>query len=128
MRISIGTEIPRVGIDPNPRRCGLLHDLNSGFSGDGEPPIIFDSQDLITPSNVWEKMADFANQIGLNVETFRACMANPDTTQEIEKTTAEGQNLTVTGTPTIFVNGRRIVGPDEALLKQFIDFESSRTR
>jgi protein-disulfide isomerase len=90
--------------------------------------IIFDSQDLITPSNVWEKMADFATQIGLNVETFRACMANPDTTHEIEKTTAEGQDLNVTGTPTIFVNGRRIIGPDEALLKQFIDFESTRAR
>jgi protein-disulfide isomerase len=90
--------------------------------------IIFDSQDLITPSNVWEKMAEFATQIGLNVETFHACMANPDTTHEIEKTTAEGQDLNVTGTPTIFVNARRIVGPDEALLKQFIDFESTRTR
>jgi protein-disulfide isomerase len=90
--------------------------------------IIFDSQDLITPSNVWEKMADFANQIGLNVEIFRACMANPDTTHEIEKTTAEGQDLNVTGTPTIFVNARRIVGPDEALLKQFIAFESTRSR
>jgi protein-disulfide isomerase len=90
--------------------------------------IIFDSQDLITPSNVWEKMASFATQIGLNVETFRACMANPDTTHEIEKTTAEGQDLNVTGTPTIFVNGRRIIGPDEALLNQFIDFEFTRTR
>jgi protein-disulfide isomerase len=73
-------------------------------------------------------MADFANQIGLNVEIFRACMANPDTTHEIEKTTAEGQDLNVTGTPTIFVNARRIVGPDEALLKQFIAFESTRSR
>jgi protein-disulfide isomerase len=90
--------------------------------------IIFDSQDLITPSNVWEKMADFANQIGLNVETFRACMANPDTTHEIEKTTAEAQDLNVTGTPTIFVNGRRIVGPDEPLLKQFTDYESTHKR
>jgi len=88
--------------------------------------IIFDAQDLITPSNVWDKMSDFANQISLNAETFRACMANPDTAQEVEKTTTEGHELTITGTPTIFVNGRRIVGPDESILKQFIDFESSR--
>jgi len=85
--------------------------------------IIFDAQDVITPSNVWEKMTDFANQLGLNVETFRACMANPDTAHEIEQTTAEGHELNVTGTPTIFVNGRRIVGPDEPLLKQFIGFD-----
>jgi protein-disulfide isomerase len=86
--------------------------------------IIFDAQDLITPSNVWEKMQDFANQIGLNLETFKACMANPDTAQEVEKTTTEGHELNITATPTIFVNGRRIVGPDESILKQFIGFES----
>jgi len=103
-------------VQQNPASFWKIHD------------IIFDSQDLITPSNVWEKMADFATQIGLNMETFRACMANPDTTHEIEKTTAEGQDLNVTGTPTIFVNARRIVGPDEALLKQSIDFESTRVR
>ena len=84
--------------------------------------IIFDAQDLITSSNVWEKMSDFANQIGLNVETFRACMSNPETAQEVDKTTEEAHELNVTATPTIFVNGRRIVGPDEALLNQFIQF------
>jgi protein-disulfide isomerase len=85
--------------------------------------IIFDQQDVITPSNVWEKMTDFANQLGLNMESFRACMASPDTAREIDKTTAEGHELNVTGTPSIFINGRRIVGADEPLLRQFIDFE-----
>ena len=90
--------------------------------------IIFDAQDLITPSNVWEKMQDFGNQIGLNAETFKACMANPETAQAVEKTTTEGHELNITATPTIFVNGRRIVGPDEPNLKQFIDFESPSHR
>jgi protein-disulfide isomerase len=85
---------------------------------------IFDAQDLITPSNVWEKMQDFANQIGLNAETFKACMANPDTTHAIENSTAEGHEVNVTATPTIFVNGRAVVGPDERLLKQSIEYES----
>ena len=104
----------RCAIQQSPASFWKIHD------------IIFDAQDLITPSNVWDKMSDFANQIGLNAETFRACMANPDTAQEVEKTTTEGHELNITGTPTIFVNGRRIVGPDESILKQFIDFESSR--
>ena len=85
---------------------------------------IFDAQDLITPSNVWEKMQDFANQIGLNAETFKACMANPDTTHAIDNTSAEGREVNVTATPTIFVNGRAVVGPDERLLKQSIEYES----
>jgi protein-disulfide isomerase len=87
--------------------------------------IIFDAQDVITPSNVWDKMTDFAGQLGLNVETFRACLANPDTPHEIEKTMTEGRELNISGTPTIFVNGRRIIGPDEALMEQYIIFESS---
>jgi protein-disulfide isomerase len=99
-------------IQQNPASFWKIHD------------IIFDAQDLITPSNVWEKMQDFANQIGLNVEAFKACMANPDTAQEVEKTATEGHELNITGTPTIFVNSRRIVGPDESILKQFIGFES----
>ena len=103
----------RCAIQQSPASFWKIHD------------IIFDAQDLITPSNVWDKMSDFANQIGLNAETFRACMANPDTAQEVEKTTTEGHELNITGTPTIFVNGRRIGGPDESILKQFIDFESS---
>jgi protein-disulfide isomerase len=102
----------RCAIQQNPASFWKIHD------------IIFDAQDLITPSNVWDKMSDFANQIGLNAEIFRACMANPDTAQEVEKTTTEGRDLNITGTPTIFVNGRRIIGPDESILKQFIDFES----
>jgi len=85
--------------------------------------IIFDAQDLITPSNVWEKMSDFASKIGLNAETFKTCMSNPDTAQEADKTTREGHDLNVTATPTVFVNGRRVVGPDEALLNQLVEFE-----
>jgi protein-disulfide isomerase len=86
--------------------------------------IIFDSQDLITASNVWEKMADFANQIGLNAEAFRSCMSNPDTAREVQRTEEEGHELNVAATPTIFVNGRRVVGPDGPLLDQSIEFES----
>jgi len=95
----------------NPASFWKLHD------------IIFDAQDLITPSNVWDKMADFAAQIGLNGETFRACLSNSETAHQVDKTTQEGHDVNVTATPTIFVNGRRVVGPDESQLKQLLDFE-----
>jgi protein-disulfide isomerase len=85
--------------------------------------IIFDAQDVITPANVWQKMSDFAAKLGLDEEKFRTCLADSSVTQAIEKTMTEGRNLNITGTPTIFVNGRRIVGPDEALLNQYISFE-----
>lgn len=83
---------------------------------------IFDDQDLISPSTVWDKMNEYATNFGLNDQAFRACMANPETTQEVEKSIAEGHALNITSTPTIFVNGRRIVGANQSLLQQYISF------
>jgi protein-disulfide isomerase len=86
---------------------------------------IFDSQDVISPSNVWDKMTEQASQLGLNMESFRACMADPATKTQIEETISEGHTINITATPTTFVNGRRVVGPDQALLQQYIEFTKS---
>ena len=86
---------------------------------------IFDAQDLITPSNVWEKMLDLANQLGLNAEAYRACMINPKTSTQVMATIEEGHALTITATPTTFVNSRRVVGPDKSMLEQYITFTQS---
>lgn len=83
---------------------------------------IFDAQDLITPSNVWDKMMDLATNLALNMDTFRACMASPEAAHQVEQTMQEGRTLKITGTPTTFVNARRIVGPDKVLLDQYIEF------
>lgn len=88
---------------------------------------IFDAQDVISPSNVWDKMNDLATQFGLNMETFRTCMANPATKKQVEQTIEEGHALNITATPTTFVNGRHIVGPDQSLLQQYIQFSSGKT-
>ena len=83
---------------------------------------IFDAQDLISPSNVWDKMLDLANQQGLNAEAYRACMINPETANQVKQTIEEGHALTITATPTTFVNGRRVVGPDKPIIEQYIAF------
>jgi protein-disulfide isomerase len=88
---------------------------------------IFDAQDVISPSNVRDKMIDLAAQQGLNIETFRACMANPEATHQVEQTMEEGRAVNITGTPTTFVNGRRLIGPDKSLLEQFTRFERPRS-
>ena len=86
---------------------------------------IFDAQDVITPPNVWEKMLDLANQLGLNAEAYRACMINPKTSTQVMATIEEGHALTITATPTTFVNSRRVVGPDKSMLEQYITFTQS---
>lgn len=83
---------------------------------------IFDDQDVISPSNVWDKMNELATQFGLNMDTFHSCIADPATKNQIEATIAEGHALNITATPTTFVNGRRVVGPDQSLLQQYIQF------
>jgi len=85
--------------------------------------IIFDAQDSITPENVSNKMLDFAKHLNLKEMEFESCVTSPDSQKTIEETQSEGRDLHITGTPTTFVNGRRIVGPDEQLLNQYFEFE-----
>lgn len=84
---------------------------------------IFESQDLISPSNAWDKLLDLASQLGINTDSLKACMVDTATTKAIQAEQRENQILQITMTPTIFVNGRRVVGPDDQLVKQFIDYE-----
>ena len=83
---------------------------------------IFDDQDGINPSNVWDKMQDLAKQIGLNPESYRACMSNPESANQVNASIKEGHALSIAATPTTFVNTRRIIGPDKSLLEQYITF------
>jgi len=85
--------------------------------------LIYDHQELISASNAWTKMTDFAGQAGLNADAFRACMASPAAGAAIEASKANGQRLEVGSTPTVFVNGRRMVGADAHLLEQYIQYE-----
>jgi protein-disulfide isomerase len=84
---------------------------------------IFDDQDVISPSSVYDKMMDLATQLNLNLDTFQTCMASAEATAQVKETMEEGRTLDITGTPTTFVNGRRVVGPDKSNLDQFIQFE-----
>jgi protein-disulfide isomerase len=89
---------------------------------------VYDDQDLISAANASSKMADIAVSAGADLNTFQACLADPKTEEIVRKSTEEGQKLEVTGTPTTFVNGRRIVGPDQALLEQYIHYDLGPNR
>jgi protein-disulfide isomerase len=85
--------------------------------------LIYDNQEIISAANAWTKMLDYAGQSGLNTDTFKSCMASPEAAAAIDASRANGQQLEVTSTPTIFVNGRRLVGADSHLLEQYINYE-----
>ena len=90
--------------------------------------MIYDNQDIISASNAWMKMAEYAGQIGLNADTFRSCMAGPEAGAAVDASRANGQKLDVNSTPTIFVNGRRMVGADAHLIEQYIQYELAKAK
>ncbi|MCB9534667.1 MAG: thioredoxin domain-containing protein [Myxococcales bacterium] len=52
-----------------------------------------------------EAYLEFAAQIGVDVEGFRACLDDPAALQRVKDDIAEGAKMGVRGTPTFFVNG-----------------------
>jgi protein-disulfide isomerase len=89
---------------------------------------IYDQQELISASNAWSKMTDFAAQAGLNPDGFKACMASREAAAAVDASRANGQQLEVNSTPTVFVNGRRLVGADAHGLEQYIQYELARQK
>jgi protein-disulfide isomerase len=84
---------------------------------------IYTNQDAVTPENVWDKLNEFAVQFGLNGDAFKACLASPEAAKAVEGNQQDGAALNVSGTPTVFVNGRPVAGGDPNALRQLIDFE-----
>jgi protein-disulfide isomerase len=89
---------------------------------------MFDHQDTINADNVWDTVLQRGVAAGYDAAAFKACMADPAMKAEVDKSAAEGVALKVANTPTVFVNGRRLVGGDRESLTQFIDYELARTR
>lgn len=85
---------------------------------------VYDNQDVISPENAYDKLTELAVQAGANADKLKACTADPKTADQVRQTIAEGKALDVTATPTTFVDGRRLVGPDQALLEQYIQYDS----
>ena len=88
--------------------------------------LIYDNQTLITPENAYDKLIELATDAGLSPVPLRACIADPETIQLVRKSIAEGTGLGINSTPTTFVNGRTVTGPNETLLRQYLSFNLSR--
>jgi protein-disulfide isomerase len=101
----------RCAYNQDPRAFWKLYDL------------IYDNQDIISPENSYAKLTDYASQVGLNPDTFKSCLASPEAAAAVDASRANALALQVSSTPTIFINGRRIVGADPHLVEQNIKYE-----
>jgi protein-disulfide isomerase len=85
---------------------------------------IFDSQDLITVDNATDKLVEIiASATGMAPDAARACIAAPESRAAIDSDLAEAKVLSLNSTPTVFVNGRELVGGDPATLQRYLDYE-----
>ncbi len=80
----------------------------------------------ITMVNIDSKVVEWAGEAGLDVDSFKNCYNTREPMPEILGDMEEGRELGVTGTPTFFINGRRVDGvlPYPAF-KEIIDAELS---
>jgi len=68
----------------------------------------YDVQGDITAGNADEKLKGIADASGAKSAEVAACADKPDTAGRVERSMELGKSLEVTGTPTAFVNGRKV--------------------
>ncbi len=86
---------------------------------------IFEHQQEITPENLKDKVMGWAkDQKDIDSLQLGQCIDTKATLAEVNEDEAEAKNLSIDGTPTLFVNGRRIAQTiDWPNLRSIIDYE-----
>lgn len=88
---------------------------------------VFSQQDAITPQNLRDKVMEWAKgQKDIDALQLGRCIDEKATEKEVDESTAEAVALQIDGTPTVFVNGRRLpaaAAEDWSTLKRVIDNE-----
>lgn len=67
-----------------------------------------------------ENITRWAQEIGMDADAFAKDYADPDTDRRLHEDVTTGNIFGVRGTPTIFVNGRRISGANTGQIEQLI--------
>lgn len=76
---------------------------------------VYRNQDVITAENVKDKLNEFAKAAdGLDANAFKECMANSMSLGLVLRDMNLGEANQVSGTPTLFINGRKIEGVQNA--------------
>ena len=75
-----------------------------------------------SPNSKADLFAEYAQELGLDMDQFEADVNDPATRKRVEKEQADGVGLGVQGTPTIYLNGEELpTMPSYDDLKQRID-------
>jgi protein-disulfide isomerase len=89
----------------------------------------YETQADITVENADEKLTALANGAGLKGADIAACAATPAAKAHVDASLALGKSVNVTGTPTLFINGRSIGNVSNVpadSLKGLVDFAAKQ--
>jgi len=75
-----------------------------------------------------EKIIAAAKEIGLDMDTFNADLNSDPTRQRLIKDVMDAREAQVSGTPTLFINGRRVNDRSPEALQQLIDQELGKAK
>jgi len=92
---------------------------------------VYDAQSDITASNADDKLKAIATAAGANSAATAECAAKPATLGRVEHSVELGNSVGVTGTPTLFINGRSISNMGTVpydVLKQLVEFAAKDVR
>jgi len=92
---------------------------------------VYDSQENITESNADAKLTELATSSGVDGKATATCAERGDTRSRVEQSLQLGREVDVNGTPTLFINGRRIAnigGTPFETLKGIVDYEAKQGR
>jgi len=82
---------------------------------------LFAKQNEISKENLPARVEEIATATGLDVPKLKDCMQGRRSLDAVKADQAEAAAVGVNGTPTFFVNGRRVQGADANAFKQAID-------
>jgi protein-disulfide isomerase len=89
----------------------------------------YETQADITAETADEKLTAIADGVGLKGSETAACAAKPETKAHVEASIALGKSVDVTGTPTLFINGRKVGSFDShatEVYKSLVEFAAKQ--
>jgi len=90
----------------------------------------YETQQDITAENADEKLTALADAAGVKGSEIAACAAKPETKARVDASIALGKSVDVTGTPTLFINGRKVGSFDTRMsdvYKSLVDFATKES-
>jgi protein-disulfide isomerase len=83
----------------------------------------YNTQEQITPENLTSNVLEWAGKNGVDATQLGRCIDTKATDSEVARNLTEAHALNLKGTPTLFVNGRKVGGVEWSTLQQIIEAE-----